>query len=232
MDNAKKPVKNNPLTEAEWNAEKRSMETLDTFLAGRRILVMDVSPWEMGELGYTSKGSVIHIAREHDYYRRFTREEAAVFRFGVNVHEALHQVFTDFDASYAAMKTIANPFEQEMFARIFNLIEDPAIENFAAQVVGGYALDALYFTIEKIYEGAQPVSGPQNHGQALEEYLDALIQFGDRGIIKGGFSSDTARGYFNRTAPIIYRAVNEPDGAERVRLSMQVYQEVKALWAG
>ena len=198
MNDTKKPKRNRPLTEEEWNAEKRSMETLDTFLAGRRILVMDVSLWEIGELGYTSKGSVIHVAREHDYYRRFTREEAAVFRFGVNVHEALHQVFTDFDTFNATAETIANPFEQEMFARIFNLIEDPAIENFAGQVVGGFALDALHFTIEKIYEEAQPVSGPQNHGQALEEYLEALIQFGDRGIVKGGFSSDTAREYFNR----------------------------------
>lgn len=232
MIGTKKTKGDRPLTEEEWNAERRSMETLDTFLVGRRILVMDVSPLEIGELGYTSKGSVIHIAREHDYYRQFTREEAAVFRFGVNVHEALHQVFTDFDAFNAAAEAIANPFEQEMFARIFNLVEDPAIENFADQVVGGFALDALHFTIEKIYEGAQPVSGPQNHGQALEEYLDALIQFGDRGIVKGGFSSDTARRYFNRTAPIIYRAINEPDGAERVRLSMQVYQEAKALWAG
>ena len=232
MNDTKKPKRNRPLTEEEWNAEKRSMETLDTFRAGRRILVMVVALWEIGELGYTSKGSVIHVAREHDYYRRFTREEAAVFRFGVNVHEALHQVFTDFDTFNATAETIANPFEQEMFARIFNLIEDPAIENFAGQVVGGFALDALHFTIEKIYEEAQPVSGPQNHGQALEEYLEALIQFGDRGIVKGGFSSDTAREYFNRTAPIIYRAINEPDGAERVRLSLQVYQEAKALWAG
>lgn len=58
-----------------------------------------------------------------------------------------------------------------------------------------------------------------------------MIQFGDRGIVKGGFSSDTARGYFNRTAPLIYRAVNEPDGAERVRLALLVYQAAKPLWA-
>lgn len=232
MDVNKKQLLSGSLTEEEWSAEKRAMEALDASLTGRHILVMDVSPWEIGELGYTSKGSVIHIAREHGYYARFTRKEAAVFRFGVNVHEALHQVFTDFDTFYATAATIQNAFEQEMFGKIFNLIEDPAIENFADQVVGGFALDALYFTIEKIYEQAEPVAGPQNHGQALEEYIDALIQFGDRGIIKGGFSSDVAREYFNRTAPTIYQAINEPDGAERVRLAMQVYQEAKALWAG
>jgi len=220
------------LTEMEWGAERRAMETLDASLAGRRILVMDVDPAKKGELGYTSKGSVIHVAREHEYYERLTRQEASVFRFGVNVHEALHQVYTDFDSFYAMADRIPDSFEQEMFAQIFNLVEDPAIENFADQVVGGFALDALYFHIEKIYEAALPVSGPQNHGQALEEYLDALIQFGDRGIIKGGFSSDVAREYFNRTAPIIYRAVNEPDGSERVRLSMEVYKTVKTLWAG
>lgn len=221
-----------PPSQVEWNAERRAMETLDTSLAGRRILVMDVEPMEKGELGYTSKGSVIHVARDHEYYKRFSKKDAAVFRFGVNVHEALHQVYTDFETFYGVLEGILMPSEQKMFAQIFNLVEDPAIENFAAQAVGGFALDCLYFTIEKIYESALPVSGPQNHGQALEEYLDALIQFGDRGIIKGGFSSDLAREYFNRTAPIIYRAINEPDGAKRVRLALDVYNIAKTLWAG
>ena len=220
------------LTDAEWGAEKRAMETLDTSLAGRRILVADVAPEEKGELGYTSRGSVIHIAREHEYYQQFDKKEAAVFRFGVNTHEALHQVYTDFDSFYAMADVIPGALEKEMFAQIFNLIEDPAIENFADQVVGGFALDALYFTIEKIYEAALPVSGPQNHGQALEEYFEALIQFGDRGIIKGGFSSAVAREYFNRTAPIIYKAINEPDGHRRVELALEIYRIVKPLWSG
>lgn len=230
MDTNTKQPRSGPLTDAEWNAEKQAMEILDTSLAGRYILVRDVPPWKAGKLGYTSKGSVIHVARNHGYYSYLSRDEASVFRFGVNVHEALHQVFTDFDTFYAIAEAVLGEFEREMFAKLFNLIEDPAIENFADQVVGGFALDALYFTIEKVYEHAQPVSGPQNHGQPLEEYLDALIQFGDRGIIKGGFSSDVAREYFNRTAPTIYRAVNEPDGTERVRLALMVYQEAKGLW--
>ncbi len=221
-----------PLTEAEWNTERRAMEIMDTAFVGRRILVMDVAPENEGELGYTSKGSIIHVAKEHEYYKRFTMHEAAAFRFGVNVHEALHQIYTNFDYFYEMAEGIPAPFEQEMFAQIFNLVEDPAIENFASQAVGGIALDALYFCIEKIYEAALPVSGSQNHGQALEEYLDALIQFGDRGIIKGGFSSDVAREYFNRTAPIIYKAINEPDGTERVKLALEVYNTVKTLWAG
>lgn len=126
-----------PPTDAEWEAERRTMEILDTSLAGRRILVMDVPPWESGELGYTSEGSVIHVARDHGYYHLFSKDEASVFRFGVNVHEALHQVFTDFDAFRATAEIVPGEFEQGMFARIFNLIEDPAIENFADQVVGG-----------------------------------------------------------------------------------------------
>lgn len=230
MDTNTKRPRSGPLTDAEWNAEKQAMEILDTSLAGRCILVRDVSPWKAGKLGYTSKDSVIHVAMNHEYYNYLNRDEASVFRFGVNTHEALHQVFTDFDTFYAIAEAVPGEFEREMFAKLFNLIEDPAIENFADQVVGGVALDALYFTIEKVYEHAQPVSGPQNHGQPLEEYLDALIQFGDRGIIKGGFSSEVAREYFNRTAPTIYRVVNEPDGAERVRLALMVYQEAKGLW--
>lgn len=217
---------------AEWAMERRAMETLDSSLTGRRIIVADVDFLHKMELGYTAQGSVIHVARDHAYYRDFTKEEAAVFRFGVNVHEAMHQVYTDFDAFHQALSGILDQQEQEMFAQIFNLIEDPAIENFADQAVGGFALDSLYYMIEKVYEAAQPVSGPQNNGRALDEYIDALIQFGDRGIVKGGFSSDKAREYFNRTAPIIYQAINEPDGAARVKLALDVYNIAKSLWAG
>ncbi len=220
------------LSDAEWAAERRAMETLDSSLTGRHIIVADVEPSQLSELGYTSQGSVIHVARDHAYYQKLSREEAAVFRFGVNVHEAMHQVYTDFDSFHQAVESIYGSHEKFMFSQICNLIEDPAIENFADQAVGGFALDALYYMIETLYEEAAPVSGPQNHGQALNEYIEALIQFGDRGIIKGGFSSDKAREYFNRTASIIYRAINEPNGAERIRLSMEVYNIVKGLWAG
>ena len=69
----RKKTEPNPgsLTNTEWNAERQAMETLDSSLVGRRILVADVELDERGQLGYTSKGSVIHVAREHEYYEKF-----------------------------------------------------------------------------------------------------------------------------------------------------------------
>lgn len=217
------------MTDREWNTERRAMETLDTAVVGRRISVLDVAVCERDQIGYTSKGDIIHVARDHEYYSLFSDDEAKAFRFGINTHEMLHQTYTDFDSFYSELETIPNPKERKMFSQIFNLIEDPAIENFAEQIVGGFALNALYFTIEKIYEHAKPISDACAD-DTLYQYLNALVQFGDRGLIKGGFSSDTARDYFNRTAPIIYEAINEPDGKRRVKLSREVYEMAKPLW--
>ena len=220
------------MTDKQWLAEKRAMEALDASLTGRKIIIRDVQV--KGELGYTSMGDTIHVARRHEWYETMTEEEGVAFRYGINVHEVLHQVFTNFEYFYSRLEKINTHLEKYMFAEVFNLIEDPAIENFADQVVGGHALNSLYFVIDTAYKNFQEPAKEEilTKQYILCEYLNALIQFGDRGLIKTGFKSEKAQYYFNKTAPTIYNAINEPDGKKRVDLAFQVFEMIQELWNG
>lgn len=220
------------MTEKQWLAEKRAMEALDASLTGRKIIVRDVQNY--GDLGYTSMGDTIHVAKNHEWYKTMTEEDSIAFRYGINVHEVLHQVFTNFEYFYRRLEKLKTTLEKYMFAEIFNLIEDPAIENFADQVVGGHALNSLYFVIDTAYKKfkePEPTDEEIRTNQfILCEYLNALVQFGDRGLIKGGFKSEKAQYYFNKTAPTVYKAINEPDGKKRVDLALQVFEMTQVLW--
>lgn len=212
------------MTEREWNAECRVMGLLDTSIIGRKTVVTDVRE---PALGYTSKDGIIHVAKNHQLYEQVSKSEARIMRMGVNIHEAMHQVFTNFDATQEKLEAIDSPQKKEFFMTIANLIEDPAIENFADQVVGGPALDAMYFTIDRCYDLASPISehdGMVPNRIPLYEYTTALIHFGDGGLIKGEFTSSAARRCFNKTAKLIYQAINEPNGAKRMEIAMKVYE--------
>lgn len=212
------------MTEKEWNTRCRIMGFLDTSLIGRRTVVQDAGH---PALGYTSKDGIIHVARDHDFFNRVTEPEVRIMQMGINIHEAMHQVFTDFDETERILWEISDYQQKDLFMTIVNLIEDPAIENFADQIVGGPALDALYFTIDRCYDLAIPVS---EHAEtnplstAWYEYMTALVHFGDGGLVKGDFTSQAARRCFDRTIGLVYQAINEPDGKKRVHIAEEIFQ--------
>lgn len=212
------------MTEKEWNTRCRIMGLLDTSLIGRRTIVQDAAH---PALGYTSKDGIIHVARDHDFFNQVTEPEVRIMQMGINIHEAMHQVFTDFDETERILWEIPDYQQKDLFMTIVNLIEDPAIENFADQIVGGPALDALYFTIDRCYDLAIPVS---EHAEtnplstAWYEYMTALVHFGDGGLVKGDFTSQAARRCFDRTIGLVYQAINEPDGKKRVHIAEEIFQ--------
>lgn len=212
------------MTEKEWNTRCHIMGLLDTSLIGRRTIVQDAAH---PALGYTSKDGIIHVARDHDFFNRVTEPEVRIMQMGINIHEAMHQVFTDFDETERILREISDYQQKDLFMTIVNLIEDPAIENFADQIVGGPALDALYFTIDRCYDLAIPVS---EHAEtnplstAWYEYMTALVHFGDGGLVKGDFTSQAARRCFDRTIGLVYQAINEPDGKKRVHIAEEIFQ--------
>lgn len=212
------------MTEKEWNTRCCIMGLLDTSLIGRRTIIQDAAH---PALGYTSKDGIIHVARDHDFFTRVTESEVRIMQMGINIHEAMHQVFTDFDETERILHEIPDYQQKDLFMTIVNLIEDPAIENFADQIVGGPALDALYFTIDRCYDLAIPVS---EHAEtnplstAWYEYMTALVHFGDGGLVKGDFTSQAARRCFDRTIGLVYQAINEPDGKKRVHIAEEIFQ--------
>lgn len=216
-----------------WQAEKNYYASVASGIVGRSIFVDDAAGHE---LGYTAAGNTIYIARFHPLFKGLDEKEERCIRLGVAVHESLHQVFTDF--SYYEMytqrlncqKRFRNQFEAQIFHDLVNLVEDPAIESMAIQVIGGPALKALDFTIAKIDE----LSGDFDTGcvYPFEEVINALVQFGDVGIIHGTFRFQTSKKVFKEISPLFYAAINEPDAKRRIDMVYPLFQILRKLWSG
>jgi len=213
-----------------WESEKNYFAKVVSAMVGRHMYVQNAVNHS---LGYTKGGNVIYIAQRHPLYEKLLTTEVSMFRFGVAIHEGLHQVFTNFDYFEQTKKRLIHSgylktqVELSVYATIVNLIEDPAIENMAYQVIGGVGLRALYFTIAKINELAEDIG---NNKYPMEEVLNALIQFGDLGIIHGSFRWNTARKVFLEIAPLFYRAIYEPNNRMRIDMAVPIYEACLPLW--
>lgn len=216
-----------------WQAEKRYYASVASGIVGRQIYVEDAGAQE---LGYTGNAYIIYIARSHPLFNKLNEKEKRTIRLGVAVHESLHQVFTDFVCYEECLKHLnqrkvfRNQFEMQIYHDLANLVEDPAIESMASQIVGGPALMALNFTIAKIDE----LSGDFDSGcmYPFEEVTNALVQFGDVGIIHGKFRFRTSKKTFMEISPLFYKTINEPDAKKRMSMVYPIFQILRKLWAG
>ena len=206
----------------EQAAEYRAMENIFLGTTGQKTHVLEA---EHG-LGYTSADRNIYIAWVHELYKKIQDGKVSVFRLGVFVHEMLHQIFTNFAATAKQVDRYSYQYEKAIFMTIMNLVEDAAIEGFAWQKVGGFLLDALEYTIAVIYTEDTDISGDT----PMEEIINALIQFGDLGVVRGEFTQPLAKEYFMKIAPKFYEGTIEPVGAERVRISAEITEMLRPLW--
>lgn len=195
-----------------------------TGAAGKTIYVKDV---EMNnELGYTKGDDVIYIARKHSVMETLNEEERRMFRLGVGAHELLHCKLTDFTLRERLISGYPI-YEQRIVAFIDNLLEDPAIEFFAPTIFGGVLLNALRFSITHIYKLSPNIEEKET---PFKQFIHALIQFGDMGLIKGRFTYPEARKVFIEAAPIFGAAIEEPEPIKRCDYSRQITEISRPLW--
>ena len=133
----------------EWVAEKRMYESIYASRTGRKTKIIDI---QGDDLGFTSKDEQIHINPAHKIMEGMVKAEKAAFRSGVFCHEMLHQIFTDFQHLEDVLDEEEDPKKRKVISLLANLVEDPAIEYRAPEVIGGSFLRSLNFTIKVIYE--------------------------------------------------------------------------------
>ena len=172
------------LKKTNWSAEKRRYEKKFIGLAGRTCRVLDIERGQEGEIGYTSSNNEIHLAYDHPIMDGLSEIEKASFREGVFAHEALHQVYTDF-AAFERRMTFFKVFERPIFAVLMNVLEDAAIENFSPEIMGGTMLSSLRFSIAHIYKTSPKLEESKT---PFSQFIAALINFGDMGLLKGEFT--------------------------------------------
>lgn len=188
-----------------------------------------------GEVGYTvgraEHKSYVEIFVSWDLHV-FTDEislsddEKKILRMGIFAHELLHQVLTDFDST---VKLISKRSIQEksILMNMINLLEDPAIEYQASGVFGGALLKSLKFTIKTIYDWAPDID---ESGDAFSQLCNALINFGDMGVIKGHFTFPEALDAFKKIAPLFNEGIEETNPSKRLNIAYQCFEISRPLW--
>jgi nitric oxide reductase activation protein len=202
-----------------------------TASVGKPLSVTDVErPHHADDLGYTckteGKRAILRVNARHPMFNNVTDEERQMAVTGIAVHEALHQYFTPF-SSFERMLRKLPERERQVFALIVNILEDPAIENFSKEVVGGLLLKALKFIIAFTYKTAGKLEEAQS---AFTQFVNAIIQYGDMGLLKGNFTFPDAKKAFAENIALFEQGINEPDGIERLKICKQIFENSRFLW--
>lgn len=186
------------------------------------------------DLGYTVGGKkngyiCIYVAWDFKSITaemKMSEDEKSLFRAGVFAHELLHQVLTDFADTYNVCHLLPRA-EASIFMMLMNLLEDPAIEHQAKKVFGGTFLKALKYSIAVIYKTSP---GIEESGSAFNQLCNALVNFGDCGVVKGHFTYPEAYSYFLKVAPLYNQGIEESDASKRVQISKKVFDITRPLW--
>ena len=214
-----------------WPVYKRRLSLLGLGISGSYYPVNDIS-FVNTDVGYTGPDGTIYLAPfYHPFLEAILKEHSTEEKLqcikGTFLHELMHQIETDFDERVRLMTRCKTYGEQQIFAEISNIIEDPAIEYQARFYMGGDALRALQYMTYTFYKQSPEIS---TFKTPFEQYTAALIQYGDGGLVRGEFTHPEALEYFRKTLPLIDRIIEEGDGAKRLQLSYDVYEMTRPLW--
>lgn len=200
-----------------WEAEKCNMKNIYVAITSDSIEIKDV-PEGNTEIGYTTSNNEIYISKKNVITDTLSKNEAIIFRLGLFFHELLHQVLSD----CSKHESIKN----KSLAIINNCLEDPAIEYFAPQVAGGYLYDSLLFLNKVLFN----VSGEITSSSPFQEFINAMICFGQQGKIKGTFLNPEAAKSFVTCLPLLWNGITNPYPKERFNYSKQIWEMTKPLW--
>lgn len=209
----------------------KSMQISSSILTEKRILVKDMDP-QMG-VGAScmlppTKGGYeyeIEIASAMDI-KKPSANEVKYILYGVDAHECLHILRTDFARAVKEMKKFTES-EVRIRMNFANIVEDPAIEYLRSSRFSDFQNGALDAAIGYFYM-ISPELGSQS--SPLEELITAFIQFGDVGILKGSFAFNEAKEAFISCLPVFEEAIQEPVFINRFRLSQEMFEICRPLW--
>lgn len=210
-------------------AEAAFLSRMGTAILKKRLLVAWISEME-NALGYTSMEQpiTVHVAWKFDSFKDIMEKKyEPVLRMGVFAHELLHQKLTDFGYTNRIANSFKTRGEAAIFMNFMNTLEDPAIEYFAPNVFGSELLESLWFSISIIYKNSP---GIDESGSAYQQLINALIDFGDMGIVKGKFTFPESEKYFKLIAPKYNEGITCPDARKRVDIAKECMDMCRPLW--
>lgn len=183
------------------------------------------------DTAYINGNTITISSGKSKVFDHINEEDKPLFIAGLFAHELMHCIKTPF----AEMKTLCEgkyKLESRKFRRILNVLEDPAIENFAAWFEGGYLADGIKFVNESLFNDGSAIEsiGSDSTQCIPQEIIDyaqwegAMLQYGWTRKIKNDFTSDKARNVFYDNFDLYNRIINEADNHNRLMLQEKYYQ--------
>ena len=206
-----------------FEKELRNFEHIFRGITGKRCECFPETP---PELGHTDENAHIYVAKDHEYYKGLSIAEQKMFRLGIFTHEMLHQIFSNFSLLQRMAKKLGEK-EYRVFAECNNLVEDASIEFMASNVIKGKLLKALQFSIQTIYLNTPQL---QEIPSPYQQFICALVQFGDMGILKGDFTFPESKECFNQAAKLFDKAVESQSTIVRKNYAIKIMEIARPLW--
>ena len=195
-------------------------------IVGRTLKIRRI---EGDEIGYTSDNNIICLNPTHEYVPKDI-VKATSFINGVACHEIGHQLFTDFveykkflDKEFSS-KTDS---EKSIFHTIMNIVEDTSIEYWLGQAIGGHLIADLRYMVSAVFLLSPEI---ENSRTPFEQFISAMIDYGDVGLLKGSFTFPEAREIFFKVQPIYDSAIEEPNFSKRLYKALEIFDLSEPLW--
>lgn len=215
------------LSKREISQLKYSLSKMAFSLTGTRIAIVEIKSDD--DIGYTNPGKSIHLNFNHPYTNTLSKTQSIRFVRGVFAHEVMHRLLTDFRVYVDANKKhqMAGIMEGQIFATLNNVLEDSFIENYGHIYLADALLKDLHFMRAWVYSMSPII---QESGSPIGEFINASINYGDAGFVKGEFTSDEARECFAKALPVMDKGVFESKPQKRIALIEQILDISRPLW--
>jgi len=207
-----------------WFGLRKKLQSTAYGVTGRRIVISDI-PESQNKLGYTAEGAAIFLNSKHPMMNDMDEKHSVMFIEGIFAHELMHQIATDFPNFKLYLEKLGK-YERKIFAKLFNVLEDPAIENLASRYIGGHLLRSLSYAVMTTYKLNHDIPD----AEPFTQFMTALIHYGDGGLVKGEFTSPEAKHTFYEVLPVFDKAIEELDGKKRIHYAKDVYDISRPLW--
>lgn len=218
------------LTNKDISALRYRYEKMCRGILGASFRVLEAKP---GELGSTVPANIIYLGFVHEYFKGLDKAHTIFMIDGTYAHEVMHKILSDFSAISLGAARYALIVEKNVFRIINNIMEDAFIEYHAPEFLGDMLIRALNYMRAVVYKNTQPINEPDESGAApndMSQFLNACIQYGDAGLIKGSFTNPVTHEIFAKSLPIMEAHMHEPNPKKRIAYVHEVVELSRPLW--
>lgn len=218
------------LTNKEIAALRYRYEKMCRGILGAPFRVLEAGP---GELGSTVPANIIYLGFVHEYFKGLDKAHTIFMIDGTYAHEVMHKILSDFSAISIGAAKYSLIVEKNVFRIINNIMEDAFIEYHAPEFLGDMLIRALNYMRAVVYKNTPSINEPDESGAEpndMSQFLNACIQYGDAGLIKGSFTNPVAHEIFANSLPIMEAHMHEPNPKKRIAYVHKVVELSRPLW--